>query len=660
MRQYSKNSIEKAQHLRNNATDAEKELWKYLRKSRLGGVKFRRQQPVGKRYIVDFVSCERKLIIELDGGQHNENVKMVYDKERDLFLKNEGYTVLRIWNSDIFENMDGVLEYIRENTPPPNPLPQGAGEPPIREGETAPPPSPRQIDHCPQGAGGLKVLLCCLMMLMSPAFAAGLYDQIEPASPLEIRTAPQNMVIAAPKRATLSHNDVQNHYTIAFDRFMQSNVKSAYTNFRALIDTIIPNDYAYMSIAENLADIGLFNLSGLAMSKISDKEITGVLSDDITRFYFPAKKLKREDEIYLGEIYSNIIYNDQSREATGELLKNITLLTDYDYANYVAALGLMKSGDIVGAEKYINIAISMNPQNINYKKLQAEIIAHGKKPQNALKIVEDIKSQRLYSADFSRKVDSLEQYILYKTKKNELQRMYHLGYYYYYEKEYNKAARTLQAALGGKKSINADVYALMARVYFDMNEFEKAQDTALKAQKLNGSNPITLLVLGDLRYRAKDYKEALKYYESANIKNSWVPSVKVAQTYQMLNKEKKAIEIYDKVLKTYSDAYLAYYHVGLNDKAKQIAYLKKAVSINMGFKDGWLDLGRAEIERRQFDVARKYLQIAYYIDENDFRYYYYQGLVYKNQGMKEDAASSFRRSLILNPDYVPAKEELSI
>lgn len=70
----------------------------------------------------------------------------------------------------------------------------------------------------------------------------------------------------------------------------------------------------------------------------------------------------------------------------------------------------------------------MNPQNLNYKKLKAEILSQGKKPKNAIKMVDYIKSQKLYSADFTRKVNSLEQYVLYKSEKNYAEKMYHLGF----------------------------------------------------------------------------------------------------------------------------------------------------------------------------------------------------------------------------------------
>lgn len=91
-------------------TDAEQKLWYHLRAHRFMGRKFKRQKPMG-RYVVDFVCLEEKLIVELDGGQHAENVE--YDKARDAWLRNEGYTVLRFWNNELMSEMECVLEKIR-------------------------------------------------------------------------------------------------------------------------------------------------------------------------------------------------------------------------------------------------------------------------------------------------------------------------------------------------------------------------------------------------------------------------------------------------------------------------------------------------------------------------------------------------------------------
>ena len=121
-------------------TDAERRLWFMLRAHRLNGLSFRRQVPIG-RYIVDFVCQERRLIIEVDGGQHAENAR---DAERDRWIASKGYRVLRFWNHDVLRNRTGVLEMIMivaaaaEYTPLPNPPPQGGRGPAGASGGVTP------------------------------------------------------------------------------------------------------------------------------------------------------------------------------------------------------------------------------------------------------------------------------------------------------------------------------------------------------------------------------------------------------------------------------------------------------------------------------------------------------------------------------------------
>ena len=94
-----------ARSLRSNQTDAEHMLWKHIRAGRFEGYKFKRQQPLG-HYIVDFVCFEAMLVIELDGGQHAEQVNE--DAERTLWLASQGFRVLRFWNNEVIENMEGM------------------------------------------------------------------------------------------------------------------------------------------------------------------------------------------------------------------------------------------------------------------------------------------------------------------------------------------------------------------------------------------------------------------------------------------------------------------------------------------------------------------------------------------------------------------------
>ncbi|KAF3978698.1 MAG: endonuclease domain-containing protein [Methylococcales symbiont of Iophon sp. n. MRB-2018] len=99
-----------ARNLRKNQTDAEQILWLQLRDRRFLNLKFRRQFPV-ESYIVDFICLDCKIIIELDGSQHHEQGNE--DAIRTKFLNQRGFKVIRFWNNDVFNNLDGVLESLR-------------------------------------------------------------------------------------------------------------------------------------------------------------------------------------------------------------------------------------------------------------------------------------------------------------------------------------------------------------------------------------------------------------------------------------------------------------------------------------------------------------------------------------------------------------------
>jgi very-short-patch-repair endonuclease len=101
----------RARLLRRSDTAAEQRLWERLRSRRLAGLKFVRQLPVGP-YCADFACRERKVIVEVDGATHGERGEVAHDATRDAFLRHEGYAVLRMWNEDVFKNIDGVLESI--------------------------------------------------------------------------------------------------------------------------------------------------------------------------------------------------------------------------------------------------------------------------------------------------------------------------------------------------------------------------------------------------------------------------------------------------------------------------------------------------------------------------------------------------------------------
>ena len=102
-----------ARNLRKKQTPQEEKLWNILRNRQILDFKFKRQYPIGN-FIVDFVCREIKLVIEIDGGQHNTQKGILYDKERSEYLQSVGYKVLRFWNNEIDDNIEGVYQKIFE------------------------------------------------------------------------------------------------------------------------------------------------------------------------------------------------------------------------------------------------------------------------------------------------------------------------------------------------------------------------------------------------------------------------------------------------------------------------------------------------------------------------------------------------------------------
>jgi very-short-patch-repair endonuclease len=119
-----------ARSLRSDMTLAEQKLWQAIRGKQLERYRFRRQHPIGP-CIADFACIDKSLVIELDGGQHQERV--AYDEQRTTFLQRQGWHVLRFWNNDVLNNLEGVLAKVIEvltTAPPSQPSPcegEGAG-----------------------------------------------------------------------------------------------------------------------------------------------------------------------------------------------------------------------------------------------------------------------------------------------------------------------------------------------------------------------------------------------------------------------------------------------------------------------------------------------------------------------------------------------------
>lgn len=109
MRDGEKQTLKKARALRKAMSKSEVILWSHLRRQQLGGYRFRRQVPIGP-FIADFACVDLKLVVEVDGATHSDDAEIAYDRRRTAYLAEHGWHVWRVWNNEIYENLDGVLD----------------------------------------------------------------------------------------------------------------------------------------------------------------------------------------------------------------------------------------------------------------------------------------------------------------------------------------------------------------------------------------------------------------------------------------------------------------------------------------------------------------------------------------------------------------------
>jgi len=110
----NKKTLQRCKELRKASTPQEIIFWSRVRAKRFKGLKFKRQYSL-RKYIIDFVCLEKKLIIEIDGWQHKEENQARYDQERTKFLESLGFKIIRFWNDEVNANLEGVFLKIEDS-----------------------------------------------------------------------------------------------------------------------------------------------------------------------------------------------------------------------------------------------------------------------------------------------------------------------------------------------------------------------------------------------------------------------------------------------------------------------------------------------------------------------------------------------------------------
>ena len=488
----------------------------------------------------------------------------------------------------------------------------------------------------------LKEFLITTLILSTP-----LVVQAETVKPLKIKaeTTVANMDMV------IKDNFVKAKFASAENRFAQSNVKASYDDFNDLIQKASHDDYVFLVYGMKMAEYGFFDLSDALIAKLDDNGFTSSYVNDIKKYYYPSAMVNPRDVVYLADAYSNIMYNNMAIDTTSELL-NSNQASESDYKNYLIALGYYKSNNLPLALKYINNALVENDVNINYLSLKAKILADSGKSSQALKVLSKINKTDFKTVDFQRKIKAVEEYVLYRTAKAETLKDYHLAYYYHLQDKSLLATKVLQSAILHAKQYSPLVYSLLGRIYYENEEPLKAQEFASRAYREDKNNYLAVLTLADVSYDNRKYEDSLKFYKHAKkLTKDIDPSVGIAKTYMAMDKDKKSKKIYEKLLKKnqYDEDLLVNSLQVFPQKSDY--YMPRVASIDISNNEIWLGLANLAIRDKNFNMATTYLNNSYYIDANNFKYYYYLSLVLRAKGDNELAQQSLIRCSRLNSDY---------
>ncbi len=468
-----------------------------------------------------------------------------------------------------------------------------------------------------------------------------------PAKPLNLKaetnTVNMDMVI--------KDNFVKAKYASAENRFLQGNVKASHDDFADLVARAVHDDYVFLVYGIKMAEYGFFDLSDTLFKRLDANTFTANYIKDIKQFYYPSGMVEPKDLIYYADAYSSIVYNNMAIETTSELLNN-SGTADSDYKNYLVALGFYKSNNLQQALKYINNAIVQNNKNINYKILKAKILADSNKSKQAVKLLKEINKTEFLTVDFQEKIRAVEEYVEYKIAKDEPLKDYHLSYYYHLQGKSLLATKVLQASILQAKQYAPQIFGLLGRIYYECDEPLRAQEFAQRAYKEDKDTYLAALTLADISYDERKYEDALKYYKTAKkLSKENDASIGIAKTYLAMENEKKSKKLYEKLLKKDSldEDLLAGSLKVFPQRADD--YLARIASVDISNNEIWLGLANLALRDGNVSMAETYLNNSYYIDENNFKYYYYLSLVLRAKGNIEQSNQSLIKCSRLDSDY---------
>lgn len=444
------------------------------------------------------------------------------------------------------------------------------------------------------------------------------------------------------------------------DKFSQSNITSAYSDYSKAISASNDNDFQALLLAYKLANIGFFTLAQQSINQITDTELYKSQTDSIKNIFFPTMTLTYDEEILLAELYADIYYNNLAKETTKELSKQSNLLKKSDYANYIMSQAYYEAGEFNKALNHINKAINLKKNSPFYLQYKAKILCETKNYKEALKLLDKIQDSGFIIEKFARGIDIQREFTLANSINDEAKSKLHLAKYFLLIGEYNRALKEANNSINAKKR-NFEAYTLVGQIQSSVGEYAKAKEAFNKALSINKKFSPAFEGLGNIEKITGTYENTLYYYNQAlkYDKSNLNLRLSIALVLNLTGNSIRAKEICAETVLKYPNSSTLFYVMSEIYPENQLEYLRKSLAINAFNSNAWIDLAEINVLLNKLELAEKYLLSVSVIDKENYKYYYVEGLIHKHHSNFSAAAICFKKSLKLNPNFSPAEKQLN-
>ena len=446
-------------------------------------------------------------------------------------------------------------------------------------------------------------------------------------------------------------------------RFNQGNVSVAYNDYAKIISEM-DNDIALFILSKSMYEIGFFTLGDVAISKIKNQTYFANQISNLKKGYKDSYDLEKGEEIYLAKAYASIYFDNTPEETAFDLSKKSGLMEKSDYANFIMAQALLESRQYQQALMFIDIAIKKNPENSNYLSYKIEVLNRSGKHKEALKFMEKLEIANVLTPEFRNKILIQKEEVLAELSSNENDKKFHLISVNYLKGDYYKVINECQNILNFNKN-NYKILTLQAQSQLNTGKTEIAKKNFLQSLDLNKNYAPTISGLGDVFFMEGDKQKAIEYYKKAikADKKDTITMVKLQIAYKNTPGNEKSLAKLEKQMNTVSknlfyEYYLAAAGILRNNIKLKREYLMKSLAINLLYENSRGEYLAYLSQTKKQKPMQNFLYMVSFVNNFNYAYYYYTGLLEMTLGNKELAQTNMKHCISLNPDYEPASKVL--